>query len=70
MFHRKRFKLAIVVVLALLLTIALAPVAVAQDAGDREGAPPPADTGDDGNDNEETPPAGYRQRRDASAGQW
>ena len=39
MFHRKRFKLAAVVILTLLLTVALAPVAAAQDAGD-QGPPP------------------------------
>ena len=46
MFHRKRFKLASVVILALLLTVVLAPAVAAQDVGN--GGPPPAGTGDEG----------------------
>ena len=46
MLHRKRFKFAVVVILALLLTAALVPAVVAQDAG--TGPPPnvvdPTDT--------------------------
>ena len=34
MFHKKQFKQAAVLLLALLLTLALAPAAAAQDAGD------------------------------------
>ncbi len=56
MFHRKRFKLAIAVILVLLLTAALAPAAAAQDVG-IGGGPPPADTGgDDGDDGGGTDP--------------
>jgi hypothetical protein len=56
MFHRKRFKLAIAVILVLLLTAALAPAAAAQDVG-TGGGPPPADTGgDDGDDGGGTDP--------------
>ena len=40
MFHRKRFKSAIAIILTLLLIVALAPVASAQDVGDIP--PPPA----------------------------
>ena len=48
MFHRKRIKLAIVAILVLLLTAALAPAAAAQVPGDvGTGGPPPADTGGD-----------------------
>ena len=49
MFHRKRIKLAIVAILVLLLTAALAPAAVAQDVGDQ--GPPPAVVDDDGDGN-------------------
>ncbi|MDE0634184.1 MAG: hypothetical protein OXH73_21965 [Caldilineaceae bacterium] len=56
MFHRKRFKLASAVILALLLTVALAPAAAAQDVGI---GPPPAETGDEndggGNGDDNTP---------------
>ena len=50
MFHRRRFRLAMVVVLTLLLTAALAPAASAQ-------TPPPTSitTGDEGGTSEETP---------------
>ncbi|MDE0143381.1 MAG: hypothetical protein OXI80_09675 [Caldilineaceae bacterium] len=62
MFHRRRFKLANVVILALLLTVALAPVAVAEappatdgselDAGDNTGPTPlPGDGNGNGNGN-------------------
>ena len=56
MFHRKRFKLASVVVLALLLTIALAPVAVAQDAGDQGPPPTGTDDGEDEGNGDDTTP--------------
>ncbi|MCY3710925.1 MAG: hypothetical protein OXG26_18690 [Caldilineaceae bacterium] len=63
MFHRKRFKLASAVILALLLTVALAPAAAAQqDVGDQ--GPPPAELGDedddtgDGDDNTPRPNTG------------
>ena len=55
MFYRKRFRMAIVVILTLLLTVALAPVAAAQDVG-IEGGPPPASTGDNGDDTGGTTP--------------
>lgn len=44
MFHRKRFRSAIAIILTLLLVAALAPVASAQngDAGDNQQPPPPA----------------------------
>jgi len=44
MFHRKRFRSAIAIILTLLLVAALAPVASAQDAGDNP--PPPGITPD------------------------
>ncbi len=68
MFHKKRFRLALAVLLTLLLTVALAPVAAAQappptlDPGpggsENPGStnPPPGDTGNGGNGGNGGPP--------------
>jgi len=54
MFHRKRFKSAIAIILTLLLIVALAPMASAQDAGDN----PPLQTPTDPAPTEPPPPPG------------
>ncbi len=57
MLHRKRFKFAVVAILALLLTVVLAPAAVAQDVGD-QSPPPPGTPVDNGNGDGATPDPG------------
>lgn len=57
MFHRKRFNSAIAIILTLLLIVALAPVASAQqDAGDQNPLPPPPEVPVDPVEPEPDPP--------------
>ncbi|MCY4082516.1 MAG: hypothetical protein OXF54_19905 [Caldilineaceae bacterium] len=58
MFHRKRFKSAIAIILTLLLVAALAPVASAQNGGDVGDNPPPPGITPDPAPTDPPPPPG------------